>query len=432
MPQPVLITGCSSGIGLTTARYLAERGVPVYATVRSEADAVRVGAIQGVTALVCDVTDDAQVARLRSEIEAREGGLWGLVHNAGIAHLGHLTGTSLEDLRAVFEVNVFGVHRVTNAFVDLIVAAKGRIVTMSSLSGTLSSVVLGAYSMSKHALEAYTDALAKQLAPLGVHVCAVVPGNYASAIVDNAVGRFVPPADATPDVAALFAPGADTSRSQFPGPEPVAEGVHAALFDVSPLERYLVVPIAEEADVTLGQAAREWARLNASMPHRWSLERLVSEVLGIDPDAGDGNRAASVLAEAGRNEALLRGVYQRLFVDSDLTYADEVLAPDFWSHDWPEGFGAGPDGFRDFYAGVRSSAPDARYEVDDVLAAGDKVVVRWRIVGTHTHNWFGVAPTGRPLELEGIAIYRVAEGRLKERWVVYDGLKSARRLQAEA
>ena len=279
MPQPVLITGCSSGIGLATARHLAERGVTVYATVRSEADAVRVGAIQGVTAFVCDVTDDDQVARLRAEVEAREGGdLWGLVHNAGIAQLGHLTGTSVEDLRVVFEVNVFGVHRVTNAFVDLIVAAKGRIVTMSSLSGTLSSALLGAYSMSKHALEAYTDALAKQLAPLGVHVCAVAPGNYASAIVRNAVGRFAPPVDATPDVAAFFAADADTSRSQFPGPGPVAEAVHAALFDVSPLERYLVVPIAEEADVMLGQAAREWARLNASTPYRWSLERLATEV----------------------------------------------------------------------------------------------------------------------------------------------------------
>ena len=293
MPQPVLITGCSSGIGLVTARYLAERGVPVYATVRSEADAVRVGAIQGVTALVCDVTDDDQVARLRAEVEAREGDLWGLVHNAGIAQLGDLTGTSLDDLRAVFEVNVFGVHRVTNAFADLIVAAKGRIVTMSSLSGTLSSVLLGAYSMSKHALEAYTDALAKQLAPSGVHVCAVVPGNFASAIVRNAVGRFAPTADAAPDLAAFFAPDADTSRSQFPSPEPVAEAVRAALFDEEPLERYLVVPNADEADATLRKAAQEWARLNASTPHRWSLERLASEVLGVDPSAGDADEGGA-------------------------------------------------------------------------------------------------------------------------------------------
>lgn len=260
------------------------------ATVRRDADAECLGAIDGVEALVCDVTDDAQVARLRAAIDARGDGLWGIVHNAGIAHLGHLTTTSLDDLRAVFDVNVFGVHRVTNALVDLIVAGRGRIVTISSLSGTLSSPMVGANSMSKHAIEAYTDALATQLAPLGVHVCAVAPGNYASAIARNAVGRFAPPADASEDLAALYAPGADVSRSEFPGPEPVAAACHAALFDDAPLERYLVVPIADEADRTLEQAAHEWARLNASTPHRWSPERPVAEVDGGEGDLGSAER----------------------------------------------------------------------------------------------------------------------------------------------
>jgi NAD(P)-dependent dehydrogenase (short-subunit alcohol dehydrogenase family) len=250
----------------------------VFAPGRGAAAAARLGRIDGVEAVVCDVTDDAHVARLRATIDARGDGLWGIVHNAGIAHLGHLTTTSTAELKAVFEVNVFGVHRVTNALVDLIVAGRGRIVTVSSLSGTLSSPHLGAYSMSKHALEAYTDALAKQLAPLGVHVCAVAPGNYASALVRTAVERFAEPADASEGVKALFAPGADTSRSEYPTPEPVAAACHAALFDEAPRERYLVVPNAEEADVTLRQAAHEWARLNASTPHRWKLERLLAEV----------------------------------------------------------------------------------------------------------------------------------------------------------
>jgi len=281
MPQSVLVTGCSTGIGLAIATHLAARGVPVIATVRSDADAARLARIDGVEPVVCDVTDDEHVARLRAAIDARGGGLWGIVHNAGIGHIGHLTTTSLDDLRAVFEVNVFGVHRVTNALVDLLVATRGRIVSMSSLSGTRSSALLGAYTMTKHALEAYTDALAKQLAPLGVHVCAVVPGNYESAIVRNAVTRFAPPPDAGEDLAALYEPGADTSRSEFPGPEPVAAACHAALFDEAPLERYLVVPNAEEADRTLEQAAHEWARLNASTPHAWSTERLVAELDGL-------------------------------------------------------------------------------------------------------------------------------------------------------
>jgi NAD(P)-dependent dehydrogenase (short-subunit alcohol dehydrogenase family)/predicted ester cyclase len=428
MPQPVLVTGCSTGIGLAVASHLAAQGVPVFATVRRDADAARLAGITGIEALICDVTDDAQVARLREAIDARGDGLWGIVHNAGIAHLGHLTTTSLEDLRAVFEVNVFGVHRVTHALVDLIVASRGRIVTMSSLSGTLSSPLLGAYSMSKHALEAYTDALAKQLAPLGVHVCAVAPGNYASAIARNAVGRFAPPADASEDLAALYAPEADTSRSEFPGPEPVAAACHAALFDEAPLERYLVVPIADEADRTLGQAAHEWARLNASTPHRWSTERLVAEV---DTGLGDAASVAGDGGRAARNAALVRRLYQRVFVDWDWTMVDEVVDPAFVSHDWPAGL-EGPVGFRTFYErALLANGPDARYVVDDLVAEGDRVVVRWRILATHTHEWFGVPPTGRPLTLEGMAIYRVQDDRLMERWVVLDGLGSAERLRAD-
>jgi NAD(P)-dependent dehydrogenase (short-subunit alcohol dehydrogenase family) len=294
MPQSVLVTGCSTGIGLAIATHLAERGVHVFATVRSDADAARLAAIDGVEALICDVTDDAQVAGLRTTIDARGDGLWGIVHNAGIANLGHLTTTSLDDMRAVFDVNVFGVHRVTNALADLIVASRGRIVTMSSISGTVSSPILGTYAMTKHALEAYTDSLATQLAPLGVHVCAIAPGNFESAIARNAVARFAPPPDASEGVLAMFAPDADTTRSELPGPEPVAAACYAALFDEAPLERYLVVPNAEEADHALEQAVREWARLNVSTPHRWSTERLLAEA-----EAGMGG-AATVGGDRGR------------------------------------------------------------------------------------------------------------------------------------
>ncbi len=286
MPQPVLITGCSSGIGLATARLLAERGVPVYATVRTEADAARLGRIDGVEPFVCDVTDDAAVARLREAIDARGAGLWGLVHNAGIGHAAPLTETPIDDLRAVFEVNVVGVHRVTNALQDLIVAAGGRIVTLSSISGTLTPETLGPYSMSKHALEAYTDALAKQLVGLGVHVCAVVPGNFDSAITTNLVRRFAPPASASDDLKALYEPGADTSRTRFPGPEAVAEVVHAALFDEAPLERYLVTPDEAEAVRTLEVAAREWWRLNRSTPHRWSRPQLLAALDALEHGEG--------------------------------------------------------------------------------------------------------------------------------------------------
>ena len=278
MPNPVLITGCSSGIGLATARHLAERGVPVYATVRNDADRERVGAISNVEAFVCDVTSDAHVSALRTAVDERGRGLWGIVHNAGIAHLGHLTVTPLEDMKQVFEVNVFGIHRVTNAFIDLVRASKGRVVTISSIYGTLSSALGGVYSMSKHAVEAYTDALAAQLGTEGVHVASVAPGNYASAIAQNALARFAPPSDASDAVRELFDNPEAADRREYEPPTDVVAACHAALFDETPRHRYFVVPNEDEADRTLETAAAKWARLNASTSYAWSLERLVETI----------------------------------------------------------------------------------------------------------------------------------------------------------
>jgi predicted ester cyclase len=98
---------------------------------------------------------------------------------------------------------------------------------------------------------------------------------------------------------------------------------------------------------------------------------------------------------------------------------DEVVSPRFTSHDWPDG-ATGPLAFRDYYAAIRSAVPDARYEVDDLIAEGDRVVVRWRLLGTHLGDFGGLAPTGRAIVLKGIAIYRIDAGKLMERWVVSD------------
>jgi predicted ester cyclase len=103
-----------------------------------------------------------------------------------------------------------------------------------------------------------------------------------------------------------------------------------------------------------------------------------------------------------------------------MALVDEVVSPQFTSHDWPEGGPTGPQAFRDFYSAIRSALPDARYEVDDLIAEGDRVVVRWRLLGTHKGDFRGIAPTGRAIALKGIAIYRVEGGKLMERWVVSD------------
>jgi predicted ester cyclase len=123
---------------------------------------------------------------------------------------------------------------------------------------------------------------------------------------------------------------------------------------------------------------------------------------------------------AAANKELLRRFYKEVYADWNMARVDEVVSPQFISHDWPEGSPTGPKAFRDYYSDILSTVPDARYEVDDLIAEGDRVVVRWRLLGTHQGEFRGIAPTGRPIVLNGIAIYRVEGGKLVERWVVSD------------
>lgn len=123
---------------------------------------------------------------------------------------------------------------------------------------------------------------------------------------------------------------------------------------------------------------------------------------------------------ATANKALVRRFYTEVFGNWNMALVDEVLSPQFVSHDWPEDGPTGPKGFHHFYKAIRSALPDARYEVDDLIAEGDKVVVRWRLLGTHQGEFRGMAPTGRAITLKGVAIYRVKSGKLMERWVVSD------------
>jgi len=139
---------------------------------------------------------------------------------------------------------------------------------------------------------------------------------------------------------------------------------------------------------------------------------------GASPQRGQQVPTTDEIAAA--NKSLVRRFYKEVYVDWNMTLADEVLSPQFMSHDWPEGGPTGPQAFRDYYSAIRSAVPDARYEVDDLIAEGDRVVVRWRLLGTHKGNFRGIPPTGRAIVLRGIAIYRVEGGKLMQRWVVSD------------
>ncbi len=173
----ILVTGASTGIGYATTLRLAKNAM-VFAGVRTEADFGRLGALDpNIVPVYLEVTDTASIARAKDEVAARTGGtLDALVNNAGIVVAGPLEIIEPEQFQKQFAVNVMGPLYVTQAFLPLIRASKGRIVTVGSIAGKMSLPYVGPYAASKFAIEAMMDALRLEMEPFGVHVILIEPG----------------------------------------------------------------------------------------------------------------------------------------------------------------------------------------------------------------------------------------------------------------
>src|SRR5207244_2308319 len=157
-------TGAAAGFGAAIARHLAERGFRVFGTVRRAEDEVAL-ARDGVTPVRMDVTDTASIMRARGEVERALGTapLMALVNNAGIPAAGPLELFPLDELRQILEVNLIGAVAVTQAFLALLKASRGRIVNISSVAGRGALPFLGPYAASKFGLEAISDSLRREL-----------------------------------------------------------------------------------------------------------------------------------------------------------------------------------------------------------------------------------------------------------------------------
>jgi NAD(P)-dependent dehydrogenase (short-subunit alcohol dehydrogenase family) len=193
----VVITGVSSGIGRATTAELIEHGYQVFGSVRKEKDAAEAQARFGpaFTPLIFDVTDEAAVKAAAEKTSALLSGrrLAGLVNNAGIGGGGGpLLYQPMDEFRRSFEVNVFGVFAVTQAFLPLLMGGPspseqpGRIINLSSVGGKIAFPFLGAYAGSKHALEAMSDALRRELMLFGIDVIVIEPGSVSTDIWDKA------------------------------------------------------------------------------------------------------------------------------------------------------------------------------------------------------------------------------------------------------
>jgi len=184
--EAVLTTGASKGIGLDAATHLAGRGYRSLGTVRTTEDAARLREV-GVEPVLMDVTDPRSIDRAATEVERMLDGtpLRALVNNAGVLAAGPVELADLAEARAVFEINFFGVLEVTQRFLPLLRASRGRVVNMSSLSGRFAFPFVGIYAATKHALEAASESLRRELVHTGVDVILIEPGSIQTPIWDN-------------------------------------------------------------------------------------------------------------------------------------------------------------------------------------------------------------------------------------------------------
>lgn len=176
----VLVTGASTGIGAACALELDRRGFRVFAGVRRPEDGKRLQsqASQRLTSVILDVTDPHGIQTVADALDATlsEAGLAGLINNAGIVVAGPLEILPLDAFRRQLEVNLVGLLAVTQAMLPHLRRGRGRLINVGSTNGALSVPYLGAYSASKHALEAVTDALRLELRHTGITVSIVEPG----------------------------------------------------------------------------------------------------------------------------------------------------------------------------------------------------------------------------------------------------------------
>ena len=271
--DPVLITGCSTGIGRATAERLARRGMTVYATARRP-ESIEDLKQAGCRTLALDVTDEASMRAAVAAVEDAEGAVGALVNNAGYSQSGAVETIPLDELRRQFETNVFGLVRMCQLVLPgMRKAGSGRIVNVSSMGGKLVFPGGGAYHGTKYAVEAISDAMRFEVRGFGVHVSIIEPGLIRTSFGETAVGSV--PHEDGPYAKFNTAVAASTARvyegnlaKLGAGPEAVAKAIERAVTARRPRTRY---PVTISARLFMAQHAllpdRAWdAVVGTSFP----------------------------------------------------------------------------------------------------------------------------------------------------------------------
>ncbi|GAB4229414.1 MAG: SDR family oxidoreductase [Ekhidna sp.] len=252
----ILITGVSTGIGYDLAKIFIDHDYTVYGSVRKQEDAKRLSSAFGdkFKPLLFDVTDFAAVDKAAAELtkEIAEEGLGALVNNAGIAIGGPFIDIPIDDFRHQFEVNVFGLIKVTKAFLPLLGAREnhtsepGRILQISSVAGRQGMPFMSPYAGSKHAVEGITESMRKELQLYGIDVILIEPGPIKTPIWNKGATELVE----EKFVDSAFYPALKKYQYKFIGKalksawtsEKAAKIIFEAFQSVRPKARYLLVP----------------------------------------------------------------------------------------------------------------------------------------------------------------------------------------------
>ncbi|MDX8128937.1 oxidoreductase [Methylomonas sp. OY6] len=228
-----LITGASSGIGLVTAKALQRAGYRVFGTSRKAT-----ASVDGITMLSCDVTNEASVNDTVAEVLKQAGRIDLLVNNAGVGLLGGAEESSTAQAQALFDVNVFGITRVTNAVLPAMRnQGKGRIVNISSALGFIPAPYNALYAATKHAVEGYSESLDHELRSFGIRVVLVEPG-YTRTAFEASLTKPDQPLAVYDSVRASMEVMMRNGVNAGDAPQVVADTVLKAATAVGPKRRY--------------------------------------------------------------------------------------------------------------------------------------------------------------------------------------------------
>jgi NAD(P)-dependent dehydrogenase (short-subunit alcohol dehydrogenase family) len=270
----VVLTGASSGIGRATVEELGRRGFRVLAGIRTDEDAERLAALDGLEPVRLDVLDSSAIDAAAERVRSLDVG--GLVNNAGIAVTGPVETVPIEEWRRQLEVNLIGQVAVTRALLPSIIRSRGRVVNVTSIGGRLAGPLYGPYSASKFGMEAVTDVLRREVRALGVEVVAVEPGAVATPIWEKGLESAEAIVSAMPAAAReRYGPFIEAGRkaarrnaTEGVDPAQVAEVIGRALTARRPRTRYQV-----------GTDARIGVALSRVLPDR-ALDAVTARMVG--------------------------------------------------------------------------------------------------------------------------------------------------------